>query len=139
MQMHNPQSDRYFPSFRSHILRVLATRRPGLRAFTQGQTVDGRREYFYFLDHNGWLYLADTRMKNFTSRYKDEAFLDFFFARLSENNTGRHHDYPYVSPCGRELNFFKCDDTPIVFHSIVEGLCVVCCLLLLFAIPHGRL
>ena len=111
----------------SHILRSLATRQPGLRAFTQGQTVAGRREYFYFLDHNGWLFLADTRIKNFTSRYKDETFLDFFFSRLNENHTGRYCEYPYVSPCGKELNFFKCDDTPIVFHSIVEGKMSVSC------------
>jgi Domain of unknown function (DUF4505) len=29
-------------------------------------------------------------------------------------------DYPYVSPCGKELNFIRPASTPIVFHSLVN-------------------
>ena len=40
--------------------------------YEQGQTVKGRREYFYFIDHNGFLFLDDAMMKNFTSCLKGE-------------------------------------------------------------------
>ena len=48
----------------------------------------------------------------------DLQFLNFFFARLKLNNTGRYRDFPYISYCGREKNFVRCDDRPIVFTSI---------------------
>eukprot|EP00056_Hartaetosiga_gracilis_P009452 m.136029 g.136029 ORF g.136029 m.136029 type:complete len:131 (-) comp13130_c0_seq6:4705-5097(-) len=38
--------------------------------YTQGQLLDKQREYFYFIDHNGFLFLDDTKMKNFTSQLK---------------------------------------------------------------------
>lgn len=51
----------------------------------------------------------------------DKKFLDFFFKRLKVNNTGRYHDYfPYVSPCGREMNYIRCDDLPIVFNQLLK-------------------
>lgn len=44
--------------------------------YEQGQFTQNkrRREYFYFLDHNGFLFLDDARMKNFTSAFKGDAF-----------------------------------------------------------------
>ena len=30
------------------------------------------------------------------------------------------NDYPFVSPCGKELNFIRPVDTPIVFHSLIQ-------------------
>eukprot|EP00056_Hartaetosiga_gracilis_P009455 m.136062 g.136062 ORF g.136062 m.136062 type:complete len:253 (-) comp13130_c0_seq8:4167-4925(-) len=87
--------------------------------YTQGQLVDKQREYFYFIDHNGFLFLDDTKMKNFTSQLKDRQFLDFFFRRVELNKTGRYEEYyPYLSRCGREMNFLNCDDTPFVFHTV---------------------
>lgn len=45
----------------------------------------------------------------------------FFFRQLRPNNTGMHEEYPYVSPCGKEMNFIRCADRPIVFHTLVDG------------------
>lgn len=61
-------------------------------------------------------------MKNFTSCFKDKVFLEFFFKRLRRNTTGRHEDaFPYLSLCGRERNFIRCDDLPIVFTHLLDG------------------
>eukprot|EP00055_Hartaetosiga_balthica_P013188 m.66581 g.66581 ORF g.66581 m.66581 type:complete len:242 (-) comp8194_c1_seq1:60-785(-) len=91
----------------------------GCETYKQGQIANKRREYFYYVDHNGFLFLDDTKMKNFTSQLKDKHFLDFFFKRVERNTSGRHEeDFPYLSRCGRELNFLNCDDTPFVFHSL---------------------
>ncbi len=51
----------------------------------------------------------------------DTKFLAFFFKRLKENNLKRYNDhFPYLSPCGVERNFIRCDDRPIVFTKILE-------------------
>lgn len=42
----------------------------------------------------------------------------FFFRRLRPNDTGMHVNYPYVSPCGKEMNFVRCADRPVVFHTL---------------------
>ncbi|KAH7700038.1 hypothetical protein AAVH_05809 [Aphelenchoides avenae] len=87
--------------------------------YKQGHYVGKTREYFYYIDHNGQLFMDDARMKNFTSCFKDKKFLDFFFARVRHNETGRYEDeFPYVSPCGREMNYVRCDDRPIVFTQL---------------------
>ena len=40
------------------------------------------------------------------------------------NNTDRYKDdFPYLSPCGPERNFIRCDDRPIVFTHILPGDC----------------
>lgn len=66
--------------------------------------------------------------KNIATSIKDAKFLDAFFGRVQ--TTSKKHrdfmknhdipaqDYPFVSPCGRELNFIRPAATPIVFHSI---------------------
>lgn len=52
----------------------------------------------------------------------DKAFLRFFFKRLQFNKTGRYTtDFPFVSPCGPEMNFVRCDDQPIVFTHLVKN------------------
>lgn len=39
--------------------------------YVQGQSPEPRvREYFYYIDHQGMLFLDDSRMKNFTSCFK---------------------------------------------------------------------
>ncbi|CAK9799232.1 UPF0598 protein C8orf82 homolog [Anthophora quadrimaculata] len=90
--------------------------------YVQGQSPEPRvREYFYYIDHQGMLFLDDSRMKNFTSCFKDKKFLAFFFKHLKKNNTGRYSkDFPYVSFCGPERNFVRCDDLPIVFTKIIQ-------------------
>ncbi|KAK2702190.1 hypothetical protein QYM36_002587 [Artemia franciscana] len=65
------------------------------------------------------LFLDDARIKNFTSCYKDKTFLKFFFSRIRINETGCHEDFPYISPCGRERNYIRCDDLPIVFTHLI--------------------
>ncbi|XP_022659952.1 UPF0598 protein CG30010-like [Varroa destructor] len=79
-----------------------------------------KREYFYMVDHQGMLFLDDARMKNFTSCFKEHKFLHFFFTRVQLNKTGFYQDeFPYVSPCGVEMNYIRCDDVPIVFTHLL--------------------
>jgi hypothetical protein len=109
---------RYNASFiRRHT--QIATTSTNAIGYVQGQYVGKRREYFYFIDHNGQLFMDDSRMKNFTSCFKDKKFLDFFFARLKRNDTDRYTDsFPYLSPCGIERNYVRCDDRPYVFTHL---------------------
>ncbi|XP_061397943.1 UPF0598 protein CG30010 [Musca vetustissima] len=90
--------------------------------YIQGQEPEPKiREYFYYIDHEGMLFLDDAKMKNFTSCFKEKKFLKFFFDRVKFNDTKRYRDeFPYLSPCGRERNFIRCDDTPIVFTHVME-------------------
>lgn len=40
---------------------------------------------------------------------------------MKKNDTGRYtENFPYVSLCGRERNFVRCDDLPIVFTKVVQ-------------------
>ncbi|KAJ8683409.1 hypothetical protein QAD02_019201 [Eretmocerus hayati] len=88
--------------------------------YVQGQSPEPRiREYFYYIDHQGMLFLDDTKIKNFTSCFKDKKFLTFFFKRLRKNDTSRFPQFPYLSLCGRERNYVRCDDLPIVFTEVV--------------------
>lgn len=54
--------------------------------------------------------------------FTEKDFLEFFFKRLKQNDTGSYEkEFPYYSPCGRERNFVRCDDLPIVFTHIIPG------------------
>lgn len=86
------------------------------------------RCYFYNVDLHGRLFLEETMPKNIATSIKDTRFLDIFFGRIQKISK-KHRDfmlrhdipvqeYPFVSPCGRELNFIRPTATPIVFHSI---------------------
>lgn len=106
---------------------LTAPRSPAV--YVQGQSPEPRiREYFYYIDHQGQLFLDDTKVKNFVTCFKDKAFLVFFFSRLRPNQSGRYEeDFPFLSPCGRERNFVRCEDRPVVFtHLIEEGLLSYC-------------
>ncbi|KAF7992993.1 hypothetical protein HCN44_005774 [Aphidius gifuensis] len=94
----------------------------GIADYVQGQSPEARvREYFYYIDHNGMLFLDDARMKNFTSCFKEKKFLNFFFKRLKINDSNRYtKDFPYLSLCGKERNFIRCDDLPIVFTHVIN-------------------
>ena len=51
----------------------------------------------------------------------EKKFLAFFFSRLKQNDSGRFEDeFPFFSPCGREKNYIRCDDRPIVFTKIIQ-------------------
>ncbi|XP_019740515.1 UPF0598 protein C8orf82 homolog [Hippocampus comes] len=91
-------------------------------AYVQGQSPEPRiREYFYYIDHQGQLFLDDTKVKNFVTCFKDKQFLVFFFSRLRLNQSGRYEDdFPFLSPCGRERNFLRCDDRPVVFTHLLQ-------------------
>ncbi|XP_029110923.1 UPF0598 protein C8orf82 homolog [Scleropages formosus] len=91
--------------------------------YAQGQSPEARvREYFYYIDHQGQLFLDDTKVKNFITCFKDQQFLAFFFSRLRPNDSGRYEEhFPFVSPCGRERNFLRCEDRPLVFTHLLPG------------------
>uniref|UniRef100_A0AAG5DJ00 Uncharacterized protein n=1 Tax=Anopheles atroparvus TaxID=41427 RepID=A0AAG5DJ00_ANOAO len=91
-------------------------------SYVQGQSPAPKiREYFYYIDHEGMLFLDDARIKNFTSCFKEKQFLEFFFKRLKLNDTERYNEeFPFLSVCGRERNYIRCDDLPIVFTHIFE-------------------
>ncbi|GMT00357.1 hypothetical protein PENTCL1PPCAC_22531, partial [Pristionchus entomophagus] len=89
----------------------------GLR-YVQGVSVEGKREYFYYVSHEGRLFLDDTKHKNFTSSYKDVAFLNFFYRMLKINKTERWNEFPFMSRCGIECNYLRCDDRPLVFTRL---------------------
>lgn len=91
--------------------------------YVQGQAPEPKvREYFYYIDHQGMLFLDDSKMKNFTSCFKEKKFLEFFFKRIRLNTTGRYEsEFPFVSLCGRERNYIRCDDVPIVYTNVIEN------------------
>jgi hypothetical protein len=72
----------------------------------------------------------DTLPKNIATSIKNVQFLDFFFARIRRikdqerdllSRLGvEEHVYPFVSPCGPELNFVRPADSAIVFHGLVH-------------------
>lgn len=90
--------------------------------YTQGQSPEANvREYFYYIDHQGMLFLDDAKMKNFTCCYKEEMFLKNFFKRLKRNDTGRFvNEFPFLSLCGKERNFVRSEDLPIVFTHLIN-------------------
>ncbi|KAA0708201.1 UPF0598 protein C8orf82 -like protein [Triplophysa tibetana] len=91
-------------------------------SYAQGQSPEPKiREYFYYIDHQGQLFLDDTKVKNFVTCFKDQHFLVFFFSRLKGNQSGRYQqDFPFLSLCGRERNFLRCEDQPVVFTHLLS-------------------
>jgi Domain of unknown function (DUF4505) len=68
--------------------------------------------------------------KNIASSIKDEKFLNFFFSRIRLPREaditflaleGLEDDYPYVSYCGKEINYIRPAATPVVFHTMMDG------------------
>lgn len=78
-------------------------------SYIQGQSPKpNTREYFYYIDHQGQLFLDDAKVKNFISCFQDKEFLAFFFSRIRLNQTGSYEkEFPYFSPCGRERNYVR--------------------------------
>ncbi len=48
--------------------------------------------------------------------------MEFFFKNLRINQIGNRYskDFPFVSNCGREKNYLKCDDLPFVITRLDE-------------------
>lgn len=103
--------------------RARACSAAGGAGYTQGQSPEPRtREYFYYVDHQGQLFLDDSKMKNFTTCFKDPQFLVAFFSRLRPNRSGRYEAaFPFLSLCGRERNFLRCEDRPVVFTHLLSA------------------
>eukprot|EP01102_Stenamoeba_stenopodia_P016859 TRINITY_DN5942_c0_g1_i1.p1 TRINITY_DN5942_c0_g1~~TRINITY_DN5942_c0_g1_i1.p1 ORF type:complete len:173 (+),score=45.60 TRINITY_DN5942_c0_g1_i1:42-560(+) len=80
------------------------------------------RLYYYWVDLQGRLYCIDefqTKMPFGPTHIKDPKFLNFFFRQVKPNpDPLTRSTWPYVSPCGKEMNFIKPEDRPIVYHSI---------------------
>jgi len=98
-----------------------------------------KRVYFYQIDLRGRLFLDTPNLlrRNDATCLKAKEFLDFFFSHLRnspsreqaaviKNSSWREalqqfaQEYPYISPCGRELNLVKAEDLPIVFREIIS-------------------
>jgi len=77
-----------------------------------------KRNYFYHIDLQGRLFLEDVLPKNVATSLKSDKFLDFFWHMLRPNTLGTFEEYPFISPCGKEMNFVRPADTPIVFDRI---------------------
>ncbi|KAF1330734.1 putative mitochondrial protein, partial [Globisporangium splendens] len=78
----------------------------------------------------GRLFLENTRPKNIATSLKSAKFLKFFFSQIRPNvppatshdgdDTDLFLEYPYRSPCGKEMNFIKCADLPFVFEDLYQ-------------------
>lgn len=88
------------------------------------------RNYFYFIDSQGRLFLENTVPKNIATSLKSDQFLNFFFKQLRRNDRVPRRspdgvipfeEYPFLSPCGKEKNYVKCADVPLVFHTLAES------------------
>ena len=55
----------------------------------------------------------------FNFYFPEKKFIEFFYKRLRINSTKRYPEFPYLSLCGRERNYIRCDDRPIVFIELV--------------------
>lgn len=79
------------------------------------------REYFYEINSFGQLFLKETKYKNFTSCFKDEKFLKFFYSRLMKNSISNNYfnqGYQWISPCGIEMNYVMVEDVPLVYTTL---------------------
>ena len=87
--------------------------------YVQGQSPSpGIREYFFYVDHNGMLFQDDSKMKHWTAAMKEKKLLFNFFKRLRINETDRYKEFQYISLCGKERNFVRCQDRPFVFNVV---------------------
>ena len=85
------------------------------------------REYFYYLNDHGNLYhvyqperLLGGEIPVGPAHLREEKFLDFFFALLKENKSGRYEEeFPWLSLCRGEQNYMKASDRPVVFTELV--------------------
>ena len=102
-----------------------------------------KRVYFYQVDLRGRLFLDSPNLlrRNDATCLKTKEFLDFFFSHIKpcpdlkqpgaldaiKVRTWKEAlpefagEYPWMSPCGRELNLLKAEDTPIVFKDLVPS------------------
>ena len=74
--------------------------------------------------------MENTAPKNIATSLKSDQFLNFFFKQLRRNDRVPRRspdgvipfeEYPFLSPCGKEKNYVKCADVPLVFHTLAES------------------
>jgi hypothetical protein len=60
---------------------------------------------------------------NWANMNLEQKFLQFFFENLRRNKPDNMHfaKFPYVSFCGREQNYLRCDDLPFVLTKLDEN------------------
>ena len=63
------------------------------------------RRYYYVFDNRGQVFLEEMWPRNIATSIKDKKFCNFIHTTLQVNNSGINTDYPYVSYCGKEINF----------------------------------
>ncbi|KAI8622557.1 hypothetical protein BC830DRAFT_1048122, partial [Chytriomyces sp. MP71] len=96
------------------------------------------RSYWYQVDLLGHVYLHDVRIRTIATAYRDPKFLDTLFGCLAM--TPRETPLPpdaaqsgidaasfkslflYESRCGKECNYIRSDDSPIVFQTLTNNL-----------------
>lgn len=73
------------------------------------------------------MFLENTRPKNIATSLKSAKFLKFFFSQIQRNGDAEGDpelepllEYPFKSPCGKEMNFIKCADRPFVLDSLAQ-------------------
>ena len=72
------------------------------------------RYYFYDIDVRGNL-IHDN------SIIDDVDYIDYFYKNLKPNESGEYLEYPFISLCGREKNYVRADDTPVVFKRLTDN------------------
>src|SRR3989338_11397299 len=88
------------------------------------------REYFYYINEVGHIYVIDDKLMRENKLDKTTIFygptflkerksVNLLIRNLAENSTGTHTPlFPWLSICAGERNFIRSADRPIVFHSI---------------------
>jgi hypothetical protein len=79
------------------------------------------RQYFYVLDLKGQVFLESSPCRNIATCIRDSKFLNFLIKNIQTNNTGLYPDIPYISLCGREVNFITSIDpiAVLVFKDLL--------------------
>lgn len=79
------------------------------------------RQYFYVMDLKGQVFLESSPCRNMTTCIRDIKFLNFLIKNIQANNTGLYPDIPYISLCGREVNFITTIDpiAVLVFKDLL--------------------
>lgn len=80
------------------------------------------RRYYYVLDDRGRIFLEESKHRSYATSLNDKKFLDFFLSRLRRNETKFNPEIPFVSLCGKEVNYVRPYDTvsALTFGSLIR-------------------
>lgn len=78
-----------------------------------------KRHYYYVMDLRGQLFV-ESSVRTIATSMKDKKFLDFMYKNMKCNNSGIAPHIPYLTLCGKELNFVTPLDphSPLVFKDL---------------------